>query len=98
MSKSPSSVARKEDGPGPKASSNGPDEATNFEEYIHCGLLKDLDEAKKSWPYLTVDNRLPSMFNFEHDGFHQPFIRPTREVKRSERGQTFWQQQENKEF
>ena len=33
------------------------------------------------------------MFNPEHDKFHQPFSRPTCEVKRTEKGQMFWQQQ-----
>ena len=32
---------------------------------MHSGSLKDLDEEVKSRPYLTVDNRLPSMFNAE---------------------------------
>ena len=57
-----------------------------------------LDKAVKSRPYLTVDNRLPSMFNPEHDEFFQPFSRPTREVKRTEKGQIFWQPQREQQF
>ena len=53
---------------------------------MHTGSLKDLDEAVKSTPYLT---RLPSMFNPEHDGFYQPFSRPTREVKELKRPDIF---------
>ena len=60
---------------------------------MHSDSLKDFDEAVKSKPYLTVDNRLPSMFNPEHDRLCQPFNRPTREVKRTERGKIFWQTQ-----
>ena len=65
---------------------------------MHSGSLMDLDEAVKSRPYLTVDNKLPSMFNPEHDGLYQPFSRPAREVKRTETGQIFWQMQREQQF
>ena len=96
MSLLPSAAARKGDGTRPQGLLNGSDEADNREDGprpMHSGLLKDLDEAVKSRPYLTVNNRFPSMFNPERDGFHEPFSRPTREVKRTEKGQIFWQKQ-----
>ena len=65
---------------------------------MHSDSLKDLDEAVKSRPYLTVDNRLPSLFNPEHDRLFQPFSRPTREAKRTEKGQIFWQTQREQRF
>ena len=37
----------------------------------------------KSRPYLTVDIRFPSMFNPEHEGFHQLFSKPTCEIKKN---------------
>ena len=95
MSLPPSAASRKEDGPKPQGL-NVSDEADNGEDGprpMHNGSLKDLDEAVKSRPYLTVENRLPSMFNPEHDGLFQPFNRPTREVKTTEKGQIFWQTQ-----
>ena len=95
MSLPPSAAARKVDGPKPQGL-NVSDEADNGEDGpwpMHSGSLKDPDETMKSRPYLTVDNRLPSMFNHEHDALYQPFSRPTREVKRIEKGQIFWQTQ-----
>ena len=95
MSLLPSAAARKEDGPKPQGL-NESDEADNGEDGprpMHSDSLKDLDEAVKSRPYLTGDNRVPSMFNPEHDGHFQPFSRPTREVKRTEKSQIFWQTQ-----
>ena len=65
---------------------------------LHSGTLKDLDEAVKSRPYLTVDNKFPSMFNLERNGFSQPFSRPTCEIKRTEKGQIFWQTQREQRF
>ena len=100
MSLLPSAAARKENGPKPQGL-NVSDEADNGEDEprpMHSDSLKDLDKAVKSRPYLTVDNRLPSMFNPEHDGLYQPFSRPTREVKRTEKGQIFWQTQRKQQF
>ena len=59
---------------------------------MHSGSLKDPDGVVKSRPYSTVDNR-----GAEHGGFHRPFSRPTREVKRAKKGQIFWQQQSQRE-
>ena len=100
MSLPPSAAARKEDGPKPQGL-NVSDEADNGEDGprpMHSDSLKDLYEAVKSRPYLTVDNRLPSMFNPERDGLYQPFSRPTREVKRTEKDQIFWQTQREQRF
>ena len=84
-------------GPRPQGLLNGSDEAATFGEDgprpVRSGSLKDPDEAVKSRPYLTVDNRFPLTFSPEHDGFHQPFSSPTGKVKRTEKGQIFWQQQ-----
>ena len=65
---------------------------------MHSDSLKDLDEAVKSRPYLTVDNRLPSMLTILSMMDYQPFSRPTREVKRTEKGQMFWQMQKEQRF
>ena len=62
---------------------------------MHTGSLKDLDEAVKSRPYLT---RLPSTFNPEHDGFYQPFSRPTREVKELKKARCFCKRKGNNDF
>ena len=100
MSLPPSAAARKEDGPRPQGL-NVSDEAYNGEDGprpMHSDSLKDLDETVKSNPYLTVDNRLPSMFNPEYDGLFQPFGRPTREVKRTEKSQIFWQTQREQRY
>ena len=95
MSLPPSAAARTEDGPKQQGLnvSNKADNGEDGLRLMHSDSLKDLDEAAKSRPYLTVDNRLLSMFNPEHDGLCQPFNRPTREVKRTERGKIFWQTQ-----
>ena len=100
MSLPPSAAARKEDGPKLQGL-NVSDEADNGEDGprpMHSDSLNDLDEAVKSRPYLTVDNTLSSMFNPEHDGLFQPFSRSTREVKRTEKGQIFWQTQSEQRF
>ena len=38
------------------------------------------------------------MFNPEHDGLFQPLSRPTHEVKRTKKGQIFWQIRGEQQF
>ena len=62
MSLPPSAAARKEDGPRPQGLLNRSDEADNGEDGprpMHGCSLKDLDEAVKFRPYLTVDKQIP---------------------------------------